>query len=248
MAATERLMQAAGAMGQDMDQRGDLRAFGRLRAVPAQGPGPLVDCDSDAAGQAVRVPVFEAWAEPNVVAERGAVTLHQTHAGVPSPFRSSLAIALKHDAVPMADQSGFTSTPFRRPVAEPCQRAVDIKAFTGKGEPLALRTATKNVDAIHSRMRELALASVALGKNQLYLTLHARQDTGQFSLRWRGYVVVDGRGGHKHLAWDSAASRIAAMTYVVRMQMQIWDAEARRLNEAERAARLTLKRARRVTQ
>ena len=122
------------------------------------------------------------------------------------------------------------------PAGTSCQPSVDLKAFTGRGEPRSVRLAAKAVDDIHARMRELALASMKVGKNVLYLTVHARL-TNQHSLRWRGIAQVGGRTRHKHLTWDEAAERIRLHPYDALVRLQVWDAEARELNEIEQAAR-----------
>jgi len=63
-------------------------------------------------------------------------------------------------------------------------------------------------------------------------------------LRWRGYVVVGGRGVYKHLTWDEAAQRIEQQPYALQVQLQLWNAQARDLNQAEQVARTELKRVR----
>jgi len=124
-------------------------------------------------------------------------------------------------------------------VREARQLAVDLKAFKGRGTPRAVRNALLPVDAIHAAMRSLAQASAELGKRQLYLALHVRSETGQHSLRWRGYTASD---GHRHLSWEQALERIEAQPYTVRQHLQAYDAKARELNELECQARAELRR------
>ena len=199
-----------------LSQRGALRAIGqRVALVPPGVPGPLVDQDDDASISAdVRRPLVAA----------------------PMPLNATGAAA--------------ANLPPRPAVLAPAmveavrQQCVDLKAFTGKGDPRAVRQATKAVDAIHDEMAKLAQASVMWGKRVLYLTHHVRSVTQQHSLRWRGYTVAQGRGAHKHLSWDEAADRILTQPYEVQIKFHALDLEARRLNEAEQVARADLKRLR----
>ena len=212
-----------------LDQRHALRAVGqRGRLSPGDGPGPLMDQDGEhdvptsTALKPLRAAPMPTFTRPASGALSG---------GADEPKVSGAAANLVSVAVP-------------RSAATACQRGVDLKAFTGRGEARSVRQASKIVDDIHARMRDVAQASAQLGKNVLYLTVHARNLTHQHSLRWRGYTMVGGRGAHKHLTWDEAAERIAAHPYAVAVQMQAWDAEARELNRVEQVARASLKRAR----
>jgi hypothetical protein len=203
-------------------QRMALRAVGqRAPLVLPPKPGDLVDPDGaadDALGFARKPlvaaprPAFEGVVAATVAA------------------RTALPVVLG-----AAPDAGSLAEPLAAETA--CQPTVDLKAFTGRGEPRSVRLAAKAVDDIHARMRELALASMKVGKNVLYLTVHARSLTNQHSLRWRGYSLVGGKGRHTHLTWDEAAQRIRSYPYAVLAQLQVWDAEARELNDLERAAR-----------
>ena len=209
-----------------------LKAVGqRTRLLASAGPGPLVEQDEDC--DEVGVP-----ASPALKPLRAA----------PMPvFARPTAAAISAETVVQRGSGAAANTVLIAvsvSAETTCQQGVDLKAFTGKGEPRLVRLASKAVDDIHARMRELALASVKVGKNVLYLTVHARSLTNQHALRWRGYTVVGGKGGHKHLTWDEAADRIAAHPYGVAVQMQVWDGEARELNRVEQNARAALRRAR----
>lgn len=201
---------------QALNQRTALRAVGqRHLVVPSTGPGPLVEQDDSNALSAAPTPVFD---------KPGAVLVSVEAMG--QKDSGCAAVGARFDAHPM------------------CQHGVDVKAFTGKGTPRTVRLATKAVDGIHARMRDLAQDSVKLGKKVLYLTVHMRSQTNQHSLRWRGYVVVGGRGVYKHLTWDEAAQRIGQQPYALQVQLQLWNAQARELNQAEQVARTELKRVR----
>lgn len=212
-----------------LDQRHALRAVGqRARLLPGDGPGPLMDQDGEHAA-----PIS---------------TVLKPLRAAPMPMSTRPASGAIYGSADKPKVSGaaanMVSVTLPRSAETACQRGVDLKAFTGRGEARSLRQASKIVDDIHARMRDLAQASAQLGKNVLYLTVHARNLTHQHSLRWRGYTMVGSRGGHKHLTWDEAAERIAAHPYAVAVQMQAWDAEARELNRVEQVARASLKRAR----
>ncbi|MBW8833373.1 MAG: hypothetical protein JF606_29165 [Burkholderiales bacterium] len=199
-----------------LNQRTALRAVGqRLLVVLSTGPGPLVEQDESHALPVAPTPVFD----------------------------KPVAVVVSIDAMGQKD-SGAAAVGARFDAEPVCQHGVDVKAFTGKGTPRAVRLATKAVDDIHARMRNLALDSVKLGKKVLYLTVHMRSQTNQHSLRWRGYVVVGGRGVYKHLTWDEAAQRIEQQPYALQVQLQLWNAQARDLNQAEQVARTELKRVR----
>lgn len=207
-----------------------LKAVGqRVRLLPSAGPGPLMEQDEDLDEAVVLVsPVLKplraapmpVFARPTAAAI-SAETVVQRGSGAAA---NTVLVAVSVSAETI------------------CQQGVDLKAFTGKGEPRSVRLASKAVDDIHARMRELALASMKIGKNVLYLTVHARSLTNQHALRWRGYTVVGGKGGHKHLTWDEANKRIRSHPYGVLMQLQIWDAEARELNRVEQLTRAALRR------
>ena len=213
-----------------LDQRYALQAIAqRVRLLPGVGPGPLMDQDGgefDEPKQAVLRPLRAA---PMPVFGR-------------SPSAAVPAEAASQEVSGAAANSVWVAAPLSAETV--CQHSVDLKAFTGKGEPRSVRQASKVVDDIHGQMRAVAQASAQLGKSVLYLTVHARSLTHQHSLRWRGYTLVGSKGGHKHLTWDEAAERIAAHPYGVAVQMQVWDAEARELNRVEQIARASLKRAR----
>ena len=204
-----------------LNQRRALRAIGQRGAlVPPGVPGPLVDQDGGAPpGAALRQPLVAA----------------------PMPLKSGAGTATAHLPTPRPALDPEVAEAVR-------QQCVDLKAFTGKGDPRAVRLAIKAVDDIHAEMAKLAQASVLWGKRVLYLTHHVRGDTKQHSLRWRGYTVTQGRGAHKHLSWPEAAERIRAQPYEVQIQGYALDSEARRLNEAEQAARADLKRLRALSQ
>lgn len=199
-----------------LSQRGALRAIGQRAAlVPPGVPGPLVDQDDDASISAdVRRPLVAA----------------------PMPLNATGAAAAN-----LSTRPAVLAPAMGEAVRQQC---VDLKAFTGKGDPRVVRQAIKAVDDIHAEMAKLAQASALWGKRVLYLTHHVRSDTQQHSLRWRGYTVTQGRGAHKHLSWAEAAERIRAQPYEVQIQGYALDSEARRLNEAEQAARADLKRLR----
>ena len=229
-AVSERKDFAGGAEhGSALEQRRALRAVGqRMRLLPGTGPGPLMDQDGEHDAPAPRA-LKPLRAAPTPAFTRPASAA--IYDGADEPQVSGAAANMVSVAVPRSAETA-------------CQRGVDLKAFTGRGEARSVRQASKTVDDIHARMRDVAQASAQLGKNVLYLTVHARNLTHQHSLRWRGYTMVGGRGAHKHLTWDEAAERIAAHPYAVAVQMQAWHAEARELNRVEQVARASLKRVR----
>ena len=201
-----------------LNQRLALRAVGQKDALPPKAPGPLVDQDGDESVMLeVRQPLVAAPMPvyANLVSESGAARL-------------TVKAAETDQSVPKTSR----------------QQRVDLKAFTGKGDRRVVRQAMKAVDDIHAEMAELAQVSVLWGKRVLYLTHHTRSLTQQHSLRWRGYSVVDGKGGHKHLSWDEAADRIRVQPYEVQIHFHTLDSEARRLNAVEQEARAELKRLR----
>lgn len=205
-----------------LNQRRALRAIGQKGLVPPGVPGPLVDQDGDASNcEAPRLPLLAAPIPMDAKSEAGAGAAHLLTR--PAVLDPEMAEAVR-------------------------QQRVDLKAFTGKGDPRAVRQAIKAVDDIHAEMAKLAQASALWGKRMLYLTHHVRGQTQQHSLRWRGYTVVDGRGAHKHLSWDEAADRIRAQPYEAQIKFHALDAEARRLNSAEQDARADLKRLRALDQ
>lgn len=158
------------------------------------------------------------------------------------PFRADSALPR---AAPALTHSSEMTRHMAHDVRQQC---VDLKAFTGKGNARAVRRAMKAVADIHAEMTKLAQLSILWGKRMLYLANHVRTAYHQHSLRWRGYTVTDGRGVHKHLSWDEAAKRISQQPYEAQIKFHALDAEARRLNDAELAARLELKRLRALTQ
>jgi hypothetical protein len=206
-----------------LNQRGALRAVGKKGSlVPPGVPGPLVDQDGDA-------PISTAVRTPLVAA--------------PMPLNAKPGAAA--DASKLPARMAVLTPEMVEAVRRQC---VDLKAFTGKGDPQVVRLAVKAVDDIHDEMAKLAQVSALWGKRVLYLTHHVRGATQQHSLRWRGYTVAQGRGAHKHLSWDEAADRIRAQPYEVKIKFHALDLEARRLNEAEQAARADLKRLRALNQ
>lgn len=227
MLSTPEMLTAGAERGSSLDQRMALRAVGqRGLVVPPVGPGPLVEPDGS------EVPVVTLKLQPLQAAPMPSYSKVGAAAGSTEPVEQKALVAV---AVAVG-QDGTVRA------GTVCQPRVDVKAFTGKGEARALRLATKAVDDIHDRMRGMAQETVKLGKNVLYLAVHARSLTNQHSLRWRGYVVVDGKGVHKHLTWGDAEQRIQQYPYEVQAQLQVWDREARELNKAEQAARAQLKR------
>jgi len=210
---------------------------GKHLAVPA-APGPLVD--------ELGVPFKRA--------RDNAMNLLQPAAPIPFALRPVAGTVLqgvvsqKGTAAPYSPKDFEASEQVvamaESSEASSCQSTVDVKAFTGRGEARPVRQAIAAVDAIHTRMRQLAATSVAAGKNMLYLTVHARAATQQVSVRWRGYRVEAGVGRHKHLSWDDAAALIAQQPYEMQTHALAWDKEARELNDAEVAARRALTRLR----
>ena len=212
-----------------LDQRTALRSAGqRIVLAPSMGPGPLVEpMDSDAMPEAPTLKPLQA------------APMHVLRAPVSV---DSCSVADRQRAPDAAADRVSRDGSMRAETA--CRQGVDLKAFTGKGEARTVRQAAKTVDDIHARMREAAQASARIGKNVLYLTVHARSATNQHALRWRGYTVVNGKAGHRHLTWDEAAERIRRYPYEVMLQLRIADTEARELNRVEQDARSELRRLR----
>ncbi len=127
------------------------------------------------------------------------------------------------------------------PLAKECgQRIVDVKAFTGKGSgsPQAQQLA---LTQLHGQMEHLAAESADVGKRLMFLAMHRRAESGQWSLRWRGYVATNGICVLKHLRWDQAADLIAQHPSAIRDQMRRLDAQARAANSQEQALRKSLR-------
>ena len=200
---------------EDGQRNQGLRQVSRL--VPPPEPGPLVESGA-AAGSGLAGP------SPLPNPPLKAAWIHVTGAPAPAPVAAAGTQA--------ADQSELGR--------ESCQQRVDTKAFTGRGEPRAVREAAAAVDRLHLQMDQLVATSGRSRVAQLYLALHVRS-TGQHSLRWRGLTTA---GGHAHLSWDDARRLIGKQPYGMQAQLVAWDVQAKSLNAEEIKARLDLKRAR----
>lgn len=88
---------------------------------------------------------------------------------------------------------------------QPCQRAVDAKAFTGRGEsPMSLRKESKRLRIVHDEMAQLSRLTRDIPGRTFYLQVHNRAEYGQKTLRWRKMGV---KGGH--IAWTEVHSYFA---------------------------------------
>lgn len=190
---------------------------GHRHAIPADGPGPLVDDDTQPSG----------GGQPTA---RG---LRRTGDLRAAAMVSSAASA---SAAPVAFQGDS-------PAAGACQHGVDAKAFTGKGEGRPLRLARLHVDSVHREMVQVAADSVQIGGGMLYLTVHRRTlPSGlQLMLRWRGYSVMPAesnlRSRHVHLSWAEARERIDVQPYRAQQALKVLDLRAKDLNRREQEAR-----------
>ena len=96
-------------------------------------------------------------------------------------------------------------------LAEPCQKPVDTKALTGKGNLHALRQLEAEMDKLEQHMKELSAASKKVHGIQIYLMLHRRHSSGYIFLRWR-----EAGGDKRHLSWEEAAD--IYLTYTERLR------------------------------
>ena len=119
---------------------------------------------------------------------------------------------------------------------EPCQLAVDQKAFTGRGTLHELRHWIDKLAAIETEMESLHLLSKQAASYGVRLTLHRRAATGSVHLRWREHGA-----SNRHLLPADVEALVAQQGQTVNNWIKDINARAQKLNAEHVKARVALR-------
>lgn len=124
-------------------------------------------------------------------------------------------------------------------VNQDCQKQVDVKALTGRGNLSRLRQQVARIDEIVRQMNELAKATKSVAGLGIYLVVHQRTSNGYVFLRWRERL-----GSNRHLNWDEVDDLTRLQTQDVRSWCRNISVHAQSLNSEHLQIRESIKKLR----